>query len=322
MLRLSPPDGLRLVQANAFDAAYGGSEANVAVSLAQFGMATRYITRVPNNELGKSALSAVSRYGVETTRSVWGGERLGAYYIEFGAGRRGSKVLYDRQNSGMATLEPGQINWRDALAGAAWLHWSGITPALSESAAAATLEALQVASDMGLRISCDLNYRDKLWKYGQTPAQVMPALVEYTHVLLGDATAFDLFFGIEAPQTEDLLKRVAKRFPKLTHIAMTSRAGLSASHNTYKGMLFDGAQVFESRTYELPDMLDRIGGGDAFMAGLIFGLTKMPDHPHETVEFAVAAAALKHYVRGDFNLTTEQEVRALMGGNMGGKVSR
>ena len=322
MLRLSPPDGLRLVQTHTFDAGFGGSEANVAVSLAQLGLASTYVTRVPDNDLGRAALGAVARYGVDTGGSIFGGARMGIYFIEFGAGRRGSKVLYDRQDSGMATLKPGMIDWRRTLENASWLHWSGITPALSQSAADATLEALEIAAALHLRVSCDLNYRDKLWQYGKTPAEIMSPLMAYTDVLLVDVNAFDLYFGIRETDEPTLLQSVAQRFPRLRHLAMSSREGLSASHNTYRGVLYDGQHCHHSRTHELPDMLDRIGGGDAFMAGLIFGLQQFPDNPPEIIEFAVAAAALKHYIKGDFNLSSEREVRALMGGEMGGRVSR
>ena len=322
MLRLSPPNDLRLVQAHTFDAVYGGSEANVAVSLAQLGRSASYVTRVPDSPLGHAALGAIARYGVDTANSALGGARLGLYFLEYGAGLRGTKVEYDRDNSGMATLAPGMVAWRTVLKNATWLHWSGITPALSSSAADATLEALQIAAEMGLRISCDLNYRDKLWKYGKKPSGIMPQLMAYTDVVLGDATAFDLYFGLHAHNDSELLKKVAAQFPQLRHVAMSSRQGISASHNTYRGILYDGSQIYESRTYELPDMRDRIGGGDAFMAGLIFGLTQSNALPHVIIEFAVAAAALKHYIKGDFNLSTESEVRALMSGNTGGRVSR
>lgn len=324
MLRLSPPDGLRFAQAHCFDAVFGGSEANVAVSLAQLGLPSAYATRVPDSELGRAALGALARYGVDVQRVAFGGERLGLYFLEMGAGLRSSKVLYDRQNSGMASLAPGMLDWRKILDGATWLHWSGITPALSQSAADATLEALEIAAEMRLRVSCDLNYREKLWKYGKTPAQIMPRLVALTDVLLGDATAFGICLGIPTQGLEDseMLRRVAEQFPRLSQLAMTSRAGFSASHNTYKGALFDGKNLHRSQAHDLPDMLDRVGSGDAFMAGLIFGLHKMPGTAAEIVEFAAAAAALKHYVRGDFNLSTEQEVRARMAGEAAGRVNR
>ncbi len=321
MLRLSPPDGLRFTQAHHFEAVYGGSEANVAVSLAQLGLKTVFVSRVPDNDLGRAALGAVAFFGVDTRHCVTGGERLGIYFLEAGAGRRSSKVLYDRHNSGMATLQPKQINWSTTLEQVQWLHWSGITPALSADAAAATLEALQMARERGITVSCDLNYREKLWQYS-SPADIMPQLIELTDVVLGDATVFHRYFAIEAATRQQLLQLVAERFPRLQYIAMTSREGISASHNTYCGILYDRTNTYTSRTYELPDMLDRIGGGDAFMAGLIFGLQTMSAQPQEVVEFAVAAAALKHYVRGDFNLCSESEVRALMAGHSGGRVNR
>jgi 2-dehydro-3-deoxygluconokinase len=322
MLRLSPPDQLRLVQAQSFDVVYGGSEANVAVSLAQLGMQAAYATRVPDNELGRSALFALDRYGVNTQACVFGGERLGIYFLETGAGRRNSKVLYDRSNSGMATLAPGTIDWHQTFKDTTWLHWSGITPALSRQAAEATLEALQIARQYKIRVSCDLNYRDKLWKYGKPPVEIMPELMQLTDVLLGDQTAFEICLGACETDRDTLLKRLTTQFPGLEYIAISSREGHSASHNTYQGMLFDGTSIYESRSYELPHILDRIGSGDAFMAGLIFCLSRASQAPQEAVEFAAAAAALKHYIRGDFNLSTESEIRSLVAGNLGGRVSR
>jgi 2-dehydro-3-deoxygluconokinase len=325
LLRLSPPAHQRFVQANHFEAIYGGSEANVAVSLAQLGLRVSYLSRVPDNELGQASLSAVARFGVCTDHVALGGDRLGIYFLEQGAGRRASKVLYDRAGSGMATLEPGMLDWWAALENVSWLHWSGITPALSQSAADALLEGLQIARERNIHISCDLNYRANLWKYGVAPRTIILTLMQLTDVLLGDQTAFDICCGIHSPDdapAEDLLAAVHAAFPHLRHVAMTRREGFSASHNTYQGFLFDGKQTFFSKKHDLPDMLDRIGGGDAFMTGLIFGLQKMGESPQATVEFATAAAALKHYVIGDFNLCSEAEVRALLDGHLGGRVKR
>jgi len=325
MLRLSPPGAQRMVQARQFEAVYGGSEANVAVSLAPFGIKTAYLTRVPDNELGQAALAAVAQYGVATHLALQGGERLGIYFLEQGAGRRASKVRYDRAGSGMASLGPGMIDWRAALEHAGWLHWSGITPALSQGAADALLEGLTVAKELNIPISCDMNYRANLWNFGKKPAEIMPALLAFTDVVLGDETAFDVCLGIKnevdtAPEV--VLSAVKTAFPKLSHIAMTRREGFSASHNSYQGLIFDGQRLFTSKKYDLPDMLDRIGGGDAFMAGLVFGLQKSDADLQEVIEFATAAAAYKHYISGDFNLCTESEVRALMAGNSGGRVNR
>ncbi|GAB4492704.1 MAG: sugar kinase [Saprospiraceae bacterium] len=325
MLRLSPSGAQRFVQAQQFEAVFGGSEANVAVSLAQFGVPVAYLTRVPDSELGCAALDAVARFGVKTEFSVRGGERLGLYFLEQGVGRRASKVIYDRAGSGMATLAPGMIDWHAALERTSWLHWSGITPALSQSAADALLEGLKTARERGIRISCDLNFRANLWKYGKTSAEVMPPLVALTDVLLGDETSFGICLRSNISDNADagiLLEAVKAAFPHLKHLAMTRREGFSASHNSYQGLLYDGQKLFFSKKYDLPDILDRIGTGDAFMAGLILGLQKNEADLQETVEFATAAAALKHYIAGDFNLCSEAEVRALMTGDSGGRIRR
>ncbi|MBX2892128.1 MAG: sugar kinase [Saprospiraceae bacterium] len=325
LLRLSPPNAYRFVQARLFDAVYGGSEANVAVSLAQWGEQVSFLTRVPDNELGQAALGALAQQGVDISHCKRGGERLGIYFLEQGIGRRASKVLYDRAHSGMADLKPGMLDWQSALEQADWLHWSGITPALSQGAAQTLMEGLEIAKKLDVKVSCDLNYRASLWKYGASPASVMPELVGFADVLLGDRKSFLTCLGINSTKEtspDTLLAMVGKTFPRLRFIAMTRRDGISASHNTYQGLLHDGLQLRMSQSYDLPDMLDRIGGGDAFMAGLIHGLRKMSDDTQQIVEFATAAAAFKHYVAGDFNLCDEVEVRDLMAGNTGGKVNR
>lgn len=324
LLRLSPPLSQRFVQARQFDLVYGGSEANVAVSLAQWGLPAAYLTRVPDNELGHAALQTVAQFGVDTNRAVRGGERLGIYFLEQGIGRRASKVLYDRAHSGMATLAPGMIDWEKTLENVAWLHWSGITPALSKSAAEAVLEGLEAARNRNITVSCDLNYRANLWKYGDSPGDVMPALIERTNVLLGDATAFETCLGIVEgadAEPEQWLSVVYRAYPQLSHVAMTQREGFSAAHNSYQGFLFDRNTFAVSQNYDLPDILDRIGTGDAFMAGIIFGLNQQLDL-QEITEFATAAAAMKHYVSGDFNLCSETEIRALMAGKTGGRIQR
>jgi len=325
MLRLSPPHAQRFGQARQLEVVFGGSEANVAVSLAQLGAAAAYLTRVPDNELGQAALQAVAQFGVATHLAIKGGERLGIYFVEHGAGRRATKVLYDRANSGMASLAPGMIDWPQALANATWLHWSGITPALSQSATDALLEGLQVAQAQHIRVSCDLNYRANLWKYGKKPQEIIQPLMAYTNVLLGDETAFEVCLGIRPPENaapENWLSAVKAAFPHLHYLAMTRREGFSASHNSYQGLLYDGKKVAISQKHDLPAMLDRIGSGDAFMAGLIFGLLKENADLQEIIEFAAAAGAMKHYIAGDFNLCSEAEVRALMAGSSGGRVNR
>ncbi len=325
MLRLSPPHAQRFVQARHLEVVFGGSEANVAVSLAQLGVPAAYLTRVPDNELGQAALHAVAQFGVATHLAIKGGERLGIYFVEQGAGRRATKVLYDRANSGMASLSPGMIDWPQALENATWLHWSGITPALSQSAADALLEGLQVAQARKIPVSCDLNYRANLWKYGKKPLEIIRPCVAYTDVLLGDETAFEVCLGIHQPQdteSKKWLSAVKTAFPHLRYLIMTRREGFSASHNSYQGLLYDGEQVYISQKHDLPHILDRIGSGDAFMAGLLVGLLKNNADLQETIDFATATGAMKHYIAGDFNLCSEAEVRALMAGNSGGRVNR
>lgn len=321
MLRLTPPNQERLLQMRQLDVQFGGSEANVAVSIAQFGGKTAYVSRVPSTELGHAALGEVRRYGVETTPSVWGGDRLGLYYLEMGAGNRASKVIYDRANSGMASLEKGMIDWAAIFQTATWFHWSGITPAISQTAAEATLEAIKEAQKAGITVSCDLNYRANLWKYGKTPADIMPELLEGCNVMLGDGDTIDTYFGIKGIDYLDIMEKTFEAFPRLKYIAMTARKAYHASHNAYKGFLHNRTTLFESKEYDVPDILDRIGAGDAFMGGLVYCLSEGKT-PQYAVDFSTATAALKHAVRGDFNLVSVSEVESLMGGNTGGKVSR
>jgi 2-dehydro-3-deoxygluconokinase len=328
MLRLTPPNNLKIAQTSNLDMIYGGSEANVAVSVAQMGAEASYITRVPNNELGKSALNELRKYGVDTTPSVFGGDRLGVYYLEMGAGSRGSKIIYDRANSGMATLQKGGIDWSKAFENAGWFHWSGITPAISQSAADATLEAIEVAQKAGLTVSCDLNHRANLWQYGKHPSEIMPELLRGCDVMLGDGDTIDLYFNLKGSDYAAVFDKTFAAFPNLKYIAMTARKAYNATHNTYKGFLHNGTTLFESKEYDIPDILDRIGSGDAFMAGLISQLyqnTPAVDNAEKdqyAVEFATAAATLKHYIHGDYNLASLSEVESLIKGNTGGRVNR
>ena len=320
MLRLSPPNNLRMAQARSLDVQYGGSEANVAVALAQFGAQSAYVTRVPDSEVGRSSLGELKKYGVDTSLTVFGGKRLGLYYLEVGAGNRSSKVVYDREGSGMATLQEGMIDWHHIFKGATWFHWSGITPAISQSAADATLEAIKIANESGIIVSCDLNYRGNLWQYGKKPSEIMPELLNGCAVMLGDGDTIDTYFDIKGSDYKEVFEKTFQRFPKLQYIAMTARRAFHASHNAYKGFLHDGKTLYESREFDVPDIIDRIGAGDAFMGGLIYCLQKN-DTPQYCVDFAAATGAMKHSIHSDFNLATVAEVESLMKGNTGGKVS-
>jgi 2-dehydro-3-deoxygluconokinase len=333
MLRLAPPDHLRFIQAQSFDVIYGGGEANVAVSVANYGLPVEYVTRLPKNDIGDACLNFIRQYGVGTGHIVRGGERLGIYFLEHGAVQRGSKVVYDRANSALATIKSGMIDWEAAFTGANWFHWTGITPAISEGAAAVCLEAVKKAKDMGLTVSCDLNYRSKLWKWGKKAGEVMEELVRHTDVAIGNEEDADKVFGIHAPEVDvtkgnveadayvSVCTQLNERFPNLKTIAITLRGSLSASHNTWGGILWDGGDVYVSPVYDITHIVDRVGGGDSFMGGLIYGLLSY-ESKQDALNFAVAASCLKHTVMGDFNLVTVDEVEKMMGGDVSGRVSR
>lgn len=334
MLRLSPPGYQRFGQARSFDVIYGGGESNVAVSLANFGTPVEFVTRLPANDLGDACIQFLRQYGVGTSLIVRGGERLGIYFLEMGTMQRGSKVIYDRAHSSIATIEPGMIDWKAVFAGADWFHWTGITPAISAGAAAACLEAVKVARDSGVTVSCDLNYRQNLWKWGKKAGDVMPELVSLCDVAIGNEEDAAKVFGIHAPETDVTAGKVEAdkyrvvcetlnaRFPSLKTIAITLRGSISASHNTWSGALWDQGTFYTGKSYDITHIVDRVGGGDAFMAGLIYGLRTYGDQPQRALEFAIGASCLKHSIFGDFNLVTAAEVEKLIGGDASGRVSR
>ncbi|HEX9114721.1 MAG TPA: sugar kinase, partial [Anaerolineae bacterium] len=290
MLRLTPPNFLRFTQARAFDALYGGGESNVAVALANFGLPAQYVTRLPANDIGDACLNYLRQFGVGTNYIARGGDRLGIYYLEMGAAQRASKVIYDRAGSSFATLAPGMIDWESVFAGAGWFHWTGITPAVSAGAAEVLAEALAVARRLGLTISCDLNYRKNLWKWGKPASAVMPDLVAACDLAIGNEEDAEKVFGIKAPESDITGGRVsadqyrhvceglAAAFPNLKRVAITLRGSLSATHNTWSAVLWqaglDGApaQFFSGPTYDIAFIVDRVGGGDSFASGLVYGL--------------------------------------------------
>jgi 2-dehydro-3-deoxygluconokinase len=334
MMRLSPPGNLRLTQARSLDLVYGGGEANVAVSLANFGIPVDYVTRLPRNDLGEACIQFLRQFGVGVEKIIRGGERLGIYFLETGAAQRGSKVIYDRSHSAMATIESGMIDWQTVFADASWFHWTGITPAISQGAADVCLEAVYAAREMGLTVSCDLNYRSKLWRWGKAASEVMSDLVRQSNIAVGNEEDAERVFGIKAPGADVLTGQVdagdyrhvcdelADRFPNLETIAITLRGSLSASHNTWSGLLWDRGTVYVAPVYDISHIVDRVGGGDAFVGGLIHGLRAYPDDKQVALNFAVAASCLKHTIVGDFNLVTIAEVEKLMAGDLSGRVSR
>lgn len=335
MLRLSPPGWKRFSQANSFDVVYGGGESNVAVSLANYGVESTFVTRLPENDLGDCALMELRKRGVDTSKIVRGGERLGIYFLETGAMARGSKVVYDRAHSAISTIQSGMIDWEEVFDGATWFHWTGITPAISQGAAEVCLEAIQAANRLGITVSTDLNYRKKLWKYGKEPHEVMPALVAGCDVILGNEEDAEKHFDIhpegvdvtqgesmDAAAYESVCKQLMERFPYCKKVIVTLRGSISASHNTWSGTLYDGEKMYTTRTYQLSHIVDRVGGGDSFMGGLIYGLLNYDGDDQRALNFAVAASALKHSIFGDANLATVAEVEKLMDGDASGRVSR
>lgn len=335
MLRLSPPGHLRFSQANSFDVIYGGGESNVAVSLANFGMDSAFVTRLPKNDLGDCARNALRSRGVDVSNIAYGGDRLGIYFLETGAVARGSKVVYDRAHSAIAEMGPGMIDWHKVFEGADWFHWTGITPAISQGAADACLEAIKVANEMGVTVSTDLNYRKNLWKYGKRPQDIMPALVEGCDVILGNEEDAEKHFdihpeGMDVTKGHDMaaenylpvMKALMARFPRCKKAVVTLRGSISASHNSWAGTLYDGHKQYETKTYQITDIVDRVGGGDSFMAGLIYGMLTYKNDDQKALDFAVAASCLKHTIFGDANLVTVDEVEKLMEGDGSGRVSR
>ena len=336
MLRLSTPGYLRFSQAKSYDATFGGGEANVAVSLANYGVDVKFVTRLPENDIAKACVRDLRSYGVDTSDIVYGGDRLGIYFLETGAVARPSKVVYDRANSSIATIKPGDIDWEKVFEGADWFHWTGITPAISQGAADVCLEAVKAANRLGITVSCDLNYRKNLWKYGKKASEVMPALVEGCDVILGNEEDADKVFGIK-PEGFDVTatggeidqkrfqsvgEQLMKRFPRAKKVIITLRGSINANHNTWGGVLWDGKTLYQSPRYDITHIVDRVGGGDSFMGGLIYGLLTYRDDDQKALNFAVAASCLKHTIFGDFNQVTVAEVENLMKGDASGRVSR
>lgn len=335
MLRLAPPGFLRFSQTNTFEAIYGGGESNVAVSLANYGIPVDFVTRLPDNDIGKCAMMEMRKRGVGTGHIIFGGERLGIYFLETGAVSRGSKVVYDRANSAISTIKPGMINWDRVFEGAQWFHWTGITPAISQGAADVCLDAIQAANRLGITVSTDLNYRKKLWKYGKRPAEIMPDLVAGCDVILGNEEDAEKHFDIHPEEVDvtqgesmdaqayvSVCKQLMKRFPNAKKVIVTLRGSISASHNTWSGVLYNGKEFLSAPTYQITHIVDRVGGGDSFMGGLIYGLLHYPDDDQLALNYAVAASCLKHTIYGDANQVTIDEVEKLMGGDASGRVSR
>lgn len=335
MVRLSTPDYLKLIQANKFNVSYAGAEANVAVSLANYGLEADYITCLPNNPIAERCIIELRGLNVGVNHIHRAGYRMGVLYSETGSNVRPSKIYYDREGSSMATIEVGSFKWDEILKDAKWFHWSGITPAISDNAAIECMNAIQTANKMGITVSCDINYRDNLWRYGKTAKDVMTKMVACSDVILGNEEDCEKVFGIK-PQGfnvidpaccinqnnfEYVCQQMLQMFPRCKKMAVTIRGSINANHNTWGGVLYDGHKFIESRRYAITDIVDRVGSGDSFVGGLIFGLVHYNDDK-QALEFAVAASCIKHTLKGDFNLATIEEVENLMRGDLSGRVKR
>lgn len=336
MLRLATPGYQRFVQSDSLNATFGGGEANVAVSLANYGFNAEFVTRLPENDIAEWCISELRKYNVGTKNIVRGGERVGIYFLETGAVARPSKVVYDRANSSIADIKAGMIDWRTVLKDADWFHWTGITPALSQGAADACLEAIKTANEMGITVSTDLNFRKNLWKYGKSASEIMPALVEGCDVILGNEEDAEKVFGIKpegfdvtategevnAAEFESVCTQMMQKFPRAKKVIITLRGSINANHNTWGGVLYSDGQLFQSKRYDITHIVDRVGGGDSFMGGLIYGLLTFENDNQKALDFAVAASCLKHTIYGDFNLVSVAEVENLMKGDGSGRVQR
>jgi len=334
MLRLATPEHQRFTQATSLIATFGGGEANVAVSLANYGLKTEFVTRLPENDLGQAVIMDLRKHNVGTDHIIHGGERLGIYFLETGAVSRPSKVIYDRTNSSIAEIKPGMIDWDEVFEDALWFHWTGITPAVSEGAAMVCLEAIKNANQKGITVSCDLNFRKNLWKWGKSAGEIMPDLVNGCDIVLGNEEDAEKVFGIKAEDTdvsggqinaakfETVCITLMQQFPKAKKVIITLRGSINADYNTWSGVLYDGKRLLTAPVYQITDIVDRVGGGDSFMGGLIYGLITWPGEDQRALNFAVAASCLKHTIHGDYNLVSVSEVEQLMKGDGSGRVIR
>ena len=331
MLRLSPEGNDRFIQADSFRIIPGGGEANVAVSLANYGHDAYYVSKLPKHEIGQIAVNALRKYGVRTDYIARGGDRVGLYYAETGASMRPSKVIYDRAHSAIAEADPSDFDFDAIMQGASWFHWSGISPAISDKAAELTRLACEAAKRHGVTVSVDLNFRKKLWT-SEKAISIMRPLMKYVDVCIGNEEDAELCLGfkpdadVEAGSTdaagyEGIFRQMMQEFG-FKYVVSTLRESYSATFNGWKALIYDGKEFYQSKRYEINPIIDRVGGGDSFSGGLIHGMLKYPGDQASALEFAVAASALKHTINGDFNLVSEAEVLSLAGGNANGRVQR
>lgn len=321
MMRLTPPGKKKLLQTDNVNITYGGAEANVSCALAHWGEDTAHVTSFPNNALGDAAIATLRKLNVSTRFMLQQEGRLGLYFVEAGAMNRATAITYDRLPSAFSAITADTFDWETILEGVEWFHWTGITPAISQGAADALLAALIVAEKKGIQVSADINYRMGLWQYGKTPGEVLAPLVEKSTVVVAAASDTESIFGITADNYADLARAMKQRFPKMQMMMASRRTGVSADHNTLGGIYWNGQDVLESRVHDVDNIVDRIGSGDSFISGFIYGYFNGYSD-QDKVEFAAAAAVLKHSIEGDHNLASVAEIRNLMSGETGGRVKR
>ncbi|MFW9898476.1 MAG: PfkB family carbohydrate kinase [Candidatus Thorarchaeota archaeon] len=334
MLRLTPQNFRRFTQARSFNAIYGGAEANVAISLANFGIPVKYVTKLPENEIGDACVQVLRQFGVNTDNIIRGGDRIGIYYLEMGSSVRPSKVIYDRAHSSISEAKVEDFNWDLLFEDISWFHFTGISPAITQNLADICHEAVKTAKKNDIIVSCDLNYRNKLWLYGKHPIDIMPELIKYCDVAIGNEEDADKVLGIKAPESNvasgkveaenyrSVVEEMVRQYPNLEKVAITLRGSISASYSTWSAILYDGKKMYIAPQYEITPIVDRVGGGDSFVGGLIYGLLTYKNDLQTALNFAVAASCLKHTIVGDFNLVSIDEVLKLMSGDTSGRVLR
>ncbi len=323
MMRLSPPGYEKFSQAHSLDLVYGGGEANVAMSLCYLGMKAAHVTRFPDNALGKAATQFLRKHWLSTDHIIYGDDKMGMYFLERGAVHRPSAVIYEREGSAFSLIQPAMIDWAEALKDADWFHWTGITPAISEGAAQCCLEAIRMANKMGITVSGDINSRENMWKYGKTMQEVIPELTAHTDVVISSRKGIYNIFGFsdEAGKFRDYAQLLMETYPRIQKVVGKNRTSVSASHQQIQGKMWTGKKYIKTTTLDITHVIDRVGTGDAFASGLIYGLLHY-EEDEQALEFAAAACALKHTVPGDVNLVSMEDVVSLMDGNTSGALRR
>lgn len=322
MMRLSPPGYEKFSQASSFELVYGGGEANVAISCAYLGMKAAHITRFPDNAIGKAATQFLRKHWISTEHVIYGDDMMGKYFLEKGAVHRPSEVIYEREGSSFSLIQPSMVNWEEVLKDADWFHWTGITPAISEGAYLCCLEAIKTANKLGIPVSGDINSRNNMWKYGKTMQEVISDLVQNCDVVITSSYGIKEMFGLGEPKDKftSLAKQLIGVFPKIKKVVKKTRRTISASHNQIQGKLWNGKEYVKSDMLNITHIIDRVGTGDAFAAGLIYGLLHYDDE--QAIDFASSACALKHTVLGDVNMVSLENVQSLMGGDTSGSINR